>query len=77
MVITRELIRVLKRMLAKEVMLELLTYEPFGKFLPREEEYICEILSGNDNPPRPWRNSMNYFQASMTTMFSVRSSRML
>lgn len=38
-------------MLAKEVMLELLTYEPFGKFLPKEEEYICEILSGNDNPP--------------------------
>lgn len=35
----------------RELMLELLTYEPFGKFLPEEEEYIREILSGNDNPP--------------------------
>lgn len=35
----------------KELMLELLTYEPFEKFLPEEKTYICEILSGNDNPP--------------------------
>ena len=35
----------------RELMLELLTYEPFEKFLPEEEEYIREILSGNDNPP--------------------------
>lgn len=35
----------------KELMLELLTYEPFGEFLSEEETYICEILSGNDNPP--------------------------
>ena len=35
----------------KELMLELLTYEPFGEFLPAEETYICKILSGNDNPP--------------------------
>lgn len=35
----------------KELMLELLTYEPYGKFLPEEKMYICEILSGNDNPP--------------------------
>ena len=35
----------------KELMLELLTYEPFGEFLPEEKEYIHEILSGNDNPP--------------------------
>lgn len=35
----------------KELMLELLTYEPFGEFLPEEKEYIREILSGNDNPP--------------------------
>ena len=38
-------------MIVRELMLELLTYEPFGKFLPEEEEYIREILSGNDNPP--------------------------
>ena len=37
-------------MIVKELMLELLTYEPFGRFLPEEEEYIREILSGNDNP---------------------------
>lgn len=29
----------------KELMLELLTYEPFGKFPPEEEKYICQILS--------------------------------
>lgn len=33
-------------------MLELLTYEPFGKFRPEEEKYIQAILSGNDNPPQ-------------------------
>lgn len=33
-------------------MLELLTYEPFGKFLPEEETHIREILSGNYNPPQ-------------------------
>ncbi len=38
-------------MIVRELMLELLTYEPFEKFLPEEEEYIREILSGNDNPP--------------------------
>lgn len=35
----------------KELMLELLAWEPFGKFLLKEKEYIREILSGNDNPP--------------------------
>lgn len=29
----------------KELMLELLTYEPFGEFLSEEETYICKILS--------------------------------
>ncbi len=29
----------------RELMLELLTYEPFEKFLPEEEKYICQILS--------------------------------
>jgi hypothetical protein len=37
--------------IVKELMLELLAWEPFGKFLPEEKEYIREILSGNDNPP--------------------------
>ena len=36
--IVRELIRVLKRILTKEVMLEPLTYEPFGKFLPEDSK---------------------------------------
>lgn len=40
----------------RELMLELLTYEPFGKFLSDEkldeEKYIHEILSGNYNPPQ-------------------------
>lgn len=40
-------------MIVKELVLELLPYEPFGKFLPEEEEYIREILSGNDYPPSP------------------------
>lgn len=48
----RELIRVLKRILTKEVMLELLTYEPFEQLRPEEELYIRQILSGNDNPPQ-------------------------
>ncbi len=29
----------------RELMLELLTYEPFGEFLPEEEKYINEVLS--------------------------------
>jgi len=29
----------------RELMLELLTYEPFGEFLPEEEKYIHEVLS--------------------------------
>ena len=37
----------------KELMLELLAWEPFGKFLLKEKEYIREILSGNDYPPSP------------------------
>lgn len=37
----------------KELMLELLTYEPYKKLVSEEEEeeYIQEILAGNDNPP--------------------------
>ena len=35
-----------KRML-ELIMLELLTYEPFGKFLPDAEMYISKILSKN------------------------------
>lgn len=35
----------------KELMLELLTYEPYKKLVSGEEEYIQEILAGNDNPP--------------------------
>ena len=61
----------------KELMLELLAWEPFGKFLLKEKEYIREILSGNDNPPSSLAKFHEFFQASMTTMFSVRSSRML
>lgn len=36
----------------KELMLELLCYEPYGKPLPAEEKYIQEILRGNNNPPQ-------------------------
>lgn len=36
----------------KELMLELLTYEPYKKLVLGEEEYIQEILSGNVNPPQ-------------------------
>lgn len=36
----------------KELMLELLTYEPYKKLVSGEEEYIQEILSGNVNPPQ-------------------------
>ena len=35
----------------KELMLELLTYEPFGELKTEEKEYIHEILSGSCNPP--------------------------
>lgn len=36
----------------RELMLELLTYEPYGKLRPEENSYIYEILSGNYNPPQ-------------------------
>ena len=36
----------------KELMFELLTYEPFMKWLPVEEKYIREILSGNYHHPK-------------------------
>jgi len=36
----------------RELMLELLTYEPYGKPLPEEEQYIKAILGGNTNPPQ-------------------------
>lgn len=35
----------------KELMLELLTYEPFGKFLSAEKTYIQDILCENYQPP--------------------------
>lgn len=35
----------------RELMLELLCYEPFGKFLPEEKKYIDAILSGNYQQP--------------------------
>lgn len=36
----------------RELMLELLTYEPYGKLRPEENSYIYEILSWNYNPPQ-------------------------
>ena len=36
----------------RELMLELLTYEPFRKFLPEEKIYIDNILSGNYQQPQ-------------------------
>ena len=33
-------------------MLELLTYEPYGKPLKEEKKYIHEILFGTANPPQ-------------------------
>lgn len=44
----------------RELMLEILCYEPFGKFQPEEEKYIDKILSGNVNPP----------QTTLHTLFS-------
>ena len=38
--------------MVKELMLELLTYEPFEKFLPVEKIYIDNILSGNYQQPQ-------------------------
>lgn len=38
--------------IVKELMLELLTYEPFEKFLPVEKIYIDDILSGNYQQPQ-------------------------
>ncbi len=36
----------------RELMLELLPYEPFGKLIPGEEKYIREILRGNYQQPK-------------------------
>ncbi len=36
----------------RELMLELLTYEPFGTLIPGEKEYICEILSRKYQQPQ-------------------------
>lgn len=44
----------------RELMLELLCYEPYNKLMPGEEEYIRSILSGDDNPP----------QTALHTLFS-------
>ena len=36
----------------KELMLEILTYEPYGTLVSGEEDYIREILSGNYDQPK-------------------------
>lgn len=42
----------------RELMLELLTWEPYGKLLPEEEKYIREILSGNYYQPKSMLNDL-------------------
>lgn len=42
----------------REQMLDLLTWEPYGKLLPEEETYIREILSGDYQQPKSMLNDL-------------------